>query len=350
MQATYKKYKLNFKLPAGTSRGVLNFRETYFLLIFDDNKFGIGECGLFKGLSADDTPDYEQQLQWLCDNIHRDTAYISSNLLAYPSILFGWEQAMLSLKSEQPMLLFPSCFTDGKSGIPINGLIWMGEKKYMLQQIKNKLDEGYRLLKLKVGALDFATECEILQHIRQQFAPDVLEIRLDANGAFTPKNSVEKLNQLADYQIHSIEQPLKAGQWEAMATLCKKTPIPIALDEELIGIYSSEEKKQLLQNIQPQHIILKPTLHGGLVGSKEWIDLAENHSIGWWITSALESNVGLNAIAQFTYQLGVKVPQGLGTGSLFDNNFKSPLVIINTQLQYLPTNNWNLNPIIDKII
>lgn len=350
MQATYQKYNLYFKIPAGTSRGTLYEKETYFLMITHQDHFGIGECAVFRGLSADDVPDYENRLQWLCEHITENDDIIYTYLQNYPSLLFGWEQAKLSLSQKHPFILFPSAFTQGEQSIPINGLIWMGQKDFMLTQIIQKLNEGYKVLKLKVGALDFAVECEILHYIRQQFSVQDLEIRLDANGAFLPALALEKLNTLAQYHIHSIEQPIQAGQWTTMADLCQKSPIPIALDEELMGIQYVEKKKELLQLIQPQYIILKPSLHGGILGCTTWINLAEQNSIKWWITSALESNIGLNAIAQFTFSQHTIMPQGLGTGGLFTNNFPSPLETKNAGLHYNPNVKWSLNPLINKII
>jgi len=343
MQAHFKKYILNFKQPGGTSRGVLHTKETYFLFIEDDGKTGIGECGLFKGLSVDDRPDYEEKLQWVCTNIQLGKEEILKQVSDLPSIQFGVEQAFLSLQSENPFELFPSAFTQGTDAIPINGLIWMGAPAFMKRQINEKLKTGFTTLKLKIGAIDFKAEMELLQSIRTEYSSQEIELRVDANGAFDPNNALEKLKRLSDFELHSIEQPIKAGQWHEMAELCSKTPLPIALDEELIGIFSSEEKERLINSIQPQYIILKPSLIGGFDGSSTWIEITNAHDVGWWITSALESNIGLNAIAQFTYSLGVNVPQGLGTGSLFTNNFDSPLMVEQGHLHYKPDLKWNVN-------
>lgn len=339
--ASYKKYILNFKNPSGTSRGILKTKETWFIILQQNDKIGIGETGLFRGLSCDDVPNYEEKLHWVCENIHLGLDVLLQELIKFPSIQFGLEQAFLSLKSQTTFELFPTKFTQGKEAININGLIWMGDKDFMKSQIKEKLATGFSCIKMKIGAIDFETELSLLKSIRKEFSANEIVLRVDANGAFSPKEALQKLEQLSKFDIHSIEQPIKQGQMEAMADLCSKTPVPIALDEELIGVFSSEERQQLLATIKPQYIILKPSLLGGFANSLEWITLAEQNNCGWWITSALESNVGLNAIAQFTYHLKNPMPQGLGTGSLFTNNFESPLEINNGKLQYNNTKNWN---------
>ncbi|MBW6481057.1 MAG: o-succinylbenzoate synthase, partial [Bacteroidales bacterium] len=247
---------------------------------------------------------------------------------------------LLDLQHESAGILFPSAFTRGEQGIPINGLIWMGSKQEMQSRIREKLDQGFRVLKLKVGALDFDEEITLLKNIRQQFKPSDLEIRLDANGAFSLEEAPGKLKQLSEYHIHSIEQPIKAGQWEAMGEICNTSLLPVALDEELIGISNPSIKEKLLDTIKPRYIILKPSLIGGLQKSKEWIDIAEEKNISWWATSALESNVGLNAIAQWVFTLKSKMVQGLGTGQVFGNNIESPLQLIGPELFYLQSKKW----------
>lgn len=339
-KATYKKYILKFKQPGGTSRGVLHTKETYFFKINQNSKVGIGECALFKGLSIDDRPDYEEKLQWLCNNIYLDKDYLLKELIEFPSIQFGLEQALLSLKSKDKFELFPSKFTQGKDRISINGLVWMGDKSFMQKQIKDKLATGFTTIKLKIGAIDFESELELLKSIRNEFTVNEIELRVDANGAFHPNDALEKIKRLSELDIHSIEQPIKSNQWEEMAKLCSKTTLPIALDEELIGIFKNSDKEKLIQTIQPQYIILKPSLIGGFQGTDNWINIAKNNNIAWWITSALESNIGLSAIAQYTYILQTKMPQGLGTGSLFTNNIDSPLKVENGSLQYLKNNIW----------
>ncbi|MEO8773642.1 MAG: o-succinylbenzoate synthase [Gelidibacter sp.] len=343
MTASYQKHILNFKQPSGTSRGVLKTKDTWFLIIESEGKKGIGECGMFKGLSIDDRPDFEAVLKWTCKNIFLGKEVLLSKLKEFPSIQFGVETAFLDLEYDVPFELFPSKFTQGQDQIPINGLIWMGTKTFMKEQIKSKLEEGFTCIKLKIGAIDFQTELDLLKSIRTHFSADDIELRVDANGAFSAADALEKLKRLSDYNLHSIEQPIKQGQVQAMAKLCQTTPIDIALDEELIGIFDVTDRYDLLQTIQPQYIILKPTLVGGFHGSNSWIQAAENSNIGYWITSALESNVGLNAIAQWTYTLENDRPQGLGTGGLFTNNFDSPLQVKNGTLQYNKKTHWNFN-------
>jgi len=247
------------------------------------------------------------------------------------------------LESTSPFELFPSEFTKGEKSIPINGLVWMGTKEFMKIQIKEKISSGFSCIKMKIGAIDFDTELELLTSIRKEFSSKDIELRVDANGAFTPKEALEKLKHLSALEIHSIEQPIKQGQFEEMALLCEQTPLPIALDEELIGVFSETKKEEILQIIQPQFIILKPSLIGGFQGSTEWIEKAIKYNVSWWITSALESNVGLNAIAQFTYTLQNKMPQGLGTGGLYANNFEAPLEIEKGNLHYNNLKKWNFN-------
>src|SRR5690606_23899298 len=303
MEATYKKYILEFKDPSGTSRGILTWKESWFLILRQDANIGIGECGILRGLSIDDVPGYEDKLKWTCANIYLGKEALWEALTDFPSIQFGLEQAFLSLNSPDPFLLFPSPFTDGDRMIPINGLVWMGNEKFMHQQIEKKLAQGFKCIKMKIGAIDFEKEIALLASIRMEYGEDEIELRVDANGAFPYSTALDKLNRLAPYAIHSIEQPIKAGQVLEMKDLCKRSPIPIALDEELIGIAQVTDKEELLQTINPQYIILKPSLIGGIKGSAQWISVAERLNIKWWITSALESNIGLNAIAQWTFTL-----------------------------------------------
>ena len=317
-------------------------KETWFLLLEENGKTGIGECGILRSLSVDDRPDYEEKLNWVCENIHLGKDQLLDELIHFPSIQFGVETAFLSLVSKTPFDLFPSEFTQGKKTMQINGLVWMGEEDFMKSQIEEKLAEGFTCIKLKIGAIDFKRELELLRFIRQNFTADQIEIRVDANGAFKPDDALEKMEQLAKFELHSIEQPIKANQVSRMRLLCENPPFPIALDEELIGVYDIESKQELLEKIKPQYIILKPSLVGGFSGTIEWISVAEKLNIGWWITSALESNVGLNAITQFTYTLKSSLPQGLGTGSLYTNNFDCPLEINRGQIQYNPSKRWNI--------
>ena len=358
LKATYKKYTLLFKQASVTSRGILTHKDSWFIIIWDDtdtNVIGIGECGLLKGLSIDDRPDYEEKIIEVCNNILNHQEYLDDRLKEFPSIHFGLEMALMDLGlvvnkvntvNKGKRMLFPSEFTLGKDAIEINGLVWMGEFDFMKLQIIEKIESGFTCIKLKIGAIDFDKELELIKSIRKEFSKSDIEIRVDANGAFLPEEAMEKLNCLAAYDLHSIEQPIKQSQWEKMKKLCEQTQLPIVLDEELIGIFGLEEKKELLEKIKPQYIILKPSLVGGFKASEEWIELAEKNKIGWWITSALESNIGLSAIAQWTYTLESKMPQGLGTGQLYTNNFGSPLKITKGKLYFDPSKNWDLNNLI----
>jgi len=325
MEARYFKHSLQFKRPSGTSRGILINKYSWFIEFTENDKKGVGECSLLSGLSYDDTPGFENQLALLCSAINQRTPL--PDLQQWPAIRMGYEMSLLDLAQDQPFELYPSDFSNGKDCIPINGLVWMGTFDYMSQQIKSLLEKGFDCIKLKIGAIHFEEELALLTQIRKEFDAKEVKLRVDANGAFAPGDALEKLKRLSDFDLHSIEQPIAANQWQAMRYLSEKSPLPIALDEELIGRFSEEECLTLLDVIQPAFIILKPSLLGGFRASSQWIQWAERQGIGWWVTSALESNVGLNAIAQWTYQQEYKGHQGLGTGSLFTNNFESPLVI-----------------------
>ncbi|SDX42809.1 o-succinylbenzoate synthase [Flavobacterium degerlachei] len=343
MKATYHKYILDFKRPSGTSRGVMTEKETWFIVLEKGGKYGIGECGILRGLSVDDRPDYEVKLQWTCENIHLGKDLLWDALIEFPSIQFGVEMAFQSLGSESPFLLFPSEFTEGVKSIQINGLVWMGEAAFMKQQIEEKLAQGFNCIKLKIGAIDFDKELQLLRYIREYFDPEQIEIRVDANGAFSSNEALIKISQLSEFKLHSIEQPIQKNHTDRMAELCKTTPLPIALDEELIGVFGLEEKEELLVKIKPQYIILKPSFIGGFRGTQEWIYLAEKYQIGWWVTSALESNIGLNAIAQWTFLQHNLMPQGLGTGALYTNNFECPLDVSEGQLWYKKGTDWKFS-------
>jgi o-succinylbenzoate synthase len=343
MKAVYHKYVLEFKSPSGTSRGVMMQKETWFLVLEENSSKGIGECGILRGLSIDDRPDYEEKLAWVCQNIHLGKEKLWDAMLEFPSIQFGIEMAFVSLASKNPFELFPSEFTHGNKTISINGLVWMGDEAFMKTQIQQKLEEGFKCIKLKIGAIDFEKEIALLKFVRDNFDAETIEIRVDANGAFHSNEAQEKLQQLSKFKIHSIEQPIAAKQVAQMHYLCENSPIPIALDEELIGVFNREDKEELIKNILPQYIILKPSLIGGFQGTQEWIDIARKYNVGWWITSALESNVGLNAIAQWTYLQKNNLPQGLGTGGLFTNNFQCPLEVSKGTLSYNPKLDWNFS-------
>lgn len=343
MKLNWRKYTLQFKNASGTSRGVLKTKDSYFLEISHSDKTGIGECGLLRGLSVDDRDDYEDRLDQLSKDI-QNSSYeeLYGSLIEFPSIQSGLEMAILDLNSENH-ILFPSDFTSAKSLQPINGLIWMGDESFMKDQLKKRLSEGFNVLKMKIGAIDLEEEFTILESIRKQYTLEELEIRVDANGAFSPKEAKEVLESLSKLDIHSIEQPIKKGQWQEMAELCQHTKVPIALDEELIGVFSIQEKEDLLHTIKPQYIILKPSFIGGFKGSEEWIDLANKQNCGWWVTSALESNIGLSAIAQWNYTLNNPLPSGLGTGSLYTNNIESPLFVEKGSIGYNSQKKWEIN-------
>lgn len=356
LQASCSKYMLNFKEPGGTSRGILTRKETWFLRISDTEnpgKYGIGECAVFRGLSADDRPGYEEKLQEVCKNINtllppaskekRSTEITSGALQEWSSVRFGLETAIADLQNGGKRIPFPSVFSEGKADIEINGLIWMGDKETMQQRILEKLKAGFHCIKLKIGAIDFGAELSLLKTIRTKFGPEDIELRVDANGAFQPGEALKKLDQLSRFGIHSVEQPIRQGQWECMAGLCRNTPVPVALDEELIGVNDVCRKKEILASIKPQYIILKPALCGGFKGAEEWIGLAKEQQTGWWVTSALESNIGLNAIAQWAYTLHNPMPQGLGTGQLYTNNIISPLTLKGSALRYEPEQEWELS-------
>ena len=324
---------LHFKQPAGTSRGVYTTRRVWYLHLTSDSqpgREGIGECAPLPNLSCDDLPHYEQLLSSLCQEAAQ-SGIDYERLRPYPSILFGLETAFRHFERGTASL-WDTPFSRGEQGIPINGLIWMGSYTHMLAQIEAKMQAGFRCIKLKIGAINFEEELSLLKMIRRHFSAKEIELRVDANGAFSPAEALEKLKRLSELDLHSIEQPIRAGQWDSMARLSQLSPLPIALDEELIGVHSTSRKKELLETIHPQYIILKPSLHGGLRGSQEWIAAASQLGIGWWITSALESNIGLNAIAQWCATLHNPLPQGLGTGALFTDNIPMPLEVRGDEL------------------
>ena len=317
---------LHFKQPAGTSRGVYTERKIWLVKMTDRDAVGIGECAPLPKLSCDDIPHYAEVLRRFCDEVERSGQLDTEALRDYPSMLFGLETAMLSFAKTQ----HSTPFSKGEVGIPINGLVWMGTYEEMNERIEQKLAQGFHCIKLKIGAIDFDAELELIKKIRERFSHQEVELRVDANGAFPFDEALYKLELLSQYALHSIEQPIKAGQWANMAELCRESPLSIALDEELIGVNDPDQKRQMLNIIRPRYIILKPSLHGGMMGVREWIDIANDMDIGSWITSALESNIGLNAIAQFcadVYGDNIPMPQGLGTGQLFTDNIPMPLEI-----------------------
>lgn len=330
LQTKIHKHTLIFKQASGTSRGVLHTKNSWIIELFDDTNpsvIGKGEASIIENLSPDWNADYENQLQKVCHNVNIHVANNFSDLHLFPSIRFALESALMDLKNGGKEIYFPSDFTQGKSSILINGLVWMGSKDFMEQQIHEKIESGYSCLKLKIGAINFQDELDLIKSIRTKFSKNEIELRVDANGAFLVHDVLHKLDQLSKFDLHSIEQPIRQGQIEFMQKLCASTPLPIALDEELIGVNTPDKKSELLSFIKPQYIILKPSLVGGFQSSDEWISLAEKNKINWWITSALESNIGLNAIAQYTFTKNNSMPQGLGTGQLYTNNFPSGLTI-----------------------
>lgn len=330
---------LQFKQPAGTSRGVYTERKVYYLrLTSRDFPFreGFGECAFLPDLSCDAIPDYESRLAELCQKARNgwmsDTAIWWKDWRDYPSMIMGMQTALWHFRSGS-FQFFDTPFSRGEVGIPINGLIWMGSFDEMRMRADEKLKQGFRCIKLKIGAIGWDEELELLRYLRR-YGPKDLELRVDANGAFHPDEALERMEELAQFNLHSIEQPIRAGQWKAMRELCDNAPFAIALDEELIGVNNPEEKCALLEEIQPAYIVLKPSLHGGFAGADEWIRLAKERGIEWWATSALESNIGLNAIAQWCATKRLYMPQGLGTGGLFTNNWDAPLQLEGDQMWY----------------
>lgn len=324
---------LHFKQPAGTSRGVYTERRIWLVTISDGERIGVGECAPLPNLSCDDIPNYTEVLRRFCDEVERTGELDTEALRDYPSMLFGLETALMDVRCKMEdvrSLLFDNAFSRGEVGIPINGLVWMGSFEEMRERIEQKLAQGFHCVKLKIGAIDFDAELELIKKIRERFSLHEVELRVDANGAFPFEEALYKMELLSQYALHSIEQPIKAKQWANMAELCRESPLPIALDEELIGVNDPDQKRQMLNIIRPRYIILKPSLHGGMMGVREWIDIANDMGIGSWITSALESNIGLNAIAQLAadiYGPHIRMPQGLGTGQLFTDNIPMPLEI-----------------------
>lgn len=326
--ARFEPHTLLFRKPGGTSRGVLTEKKLWLIHLSDGKTEGVGECSVIPGLTPEYSSDaqYEACITELCSN---PQLFLGNPdlLLNEPSIRFGWETALKDLETGGKAILFDNAFSRGVQAIPINGLIWMGTPEFMQEQIDQKLNDGYTCIKMKVGAIDFDTELDLLKKIRKRYSASEIILRVDANGAFSPADARKKLAGLAKLQVHSIEQPIKAGNRKEMRSLCREEIIPIALDEELIGVNEGLEKATLIDEITPQFIILKPGLHGGISGTQEWIKLAENRKTAWWMTSALESNIGLNAIAQLAGNYSNPLHQGLGTGALYTTNFPTRLFI-----------------------
>lgn len=337
MRITLHTRTLHFKQPAKTSRGQYTSRISRYVVVESGGVRGVGECATLPDLSCDERPDYVLLLRQFCDVIERTGRIPYEALRPYPSMLFGIETAFAQLAAGGSTALFDTPFARGEVGIPTNGLVWMGSYDQMLARMQEKLDLGFRCIKLKIGAIDFDKELELLRIIRSAFPKDKVELRVDANGAFAPNEAMVRLERLARYDLHSIEQPIRQHQWADMARLCQESPIAIALDEELIGVNIPSEKERLLDTIHPQYVVLKPSLHGGMMGCEEWVSMAKIRGIGSWMTSALESNVGLNAIAHLaarTYGTDDIMPQGLGTGQLFTDNIDMPIALRGERMYY----------------
>ena len=336
MEFSWIRHQLQFKIPGGTSRGVLRYKDSWLIQISKDDQYGIGECSIIEGLSPESPQIVQNILEEIPQYLKMGKEFLLHRYAKAPALQFAIEMAFSGLNSHHPLLHFDTQFTHHQQTIPINGLIWMGNVDTMMTQLEEKINLGFSCIKIKVGAIDFESECNFLAHIRKRFHSSDLTLRLDANGAFQPEDAIQKLSRLSEYNIHSIEQPIAPGQWKEMATLGKTSPIPIALDEELIGISSKQEKVNLIQEIKPQYIIIKPSLVGGWQGSDQWVSIAEKHAVDWWATSALESNIGLNAIAQWVSTKQINRPQGLGTGSVFTNNIETPLYISGQNMGFDP--------------
>jgi len=342
LQAEYCSYRLDLRFEARTSRTSMHHKDTYFIKIFDDAEpevYGIGECALFRGLSADDCSDYELRLAGVCRDI---VSLTDPEDIGMSSIAFGVETAMQDLRNGGRRLIYPGAWADGRSEIVINGLVWMGSAEQMMSRLSQKLEDGFRCVKIKIGGIDFEKELQLLDYVRSAWPADKVELRLDANGAFSPRDALRRLDRLARYDIHSIEQPVMPGQLQAMHDICRESPIPVALDEELIGTRRYDGQARLLDAVMPQYLILKPSLCGGFQASNRWIALARQREIGWWATSAMESDIGLNAIAQWVSGFDPQLPQGLGTGALYENNIASPVNLVGDRLVYSQKDCWRL--------
>ena len=349
LNANVQKHTFHFNTPGGTSRGVLHTKDSWFIKIWDTNQpdiVGIGECSILPKLSIDDKPEIDDKLKEVAQNINEYVKNYQTSLSDWPAVRFAIEMALLDLQNGgRKQLFLSSNFYTSEQPILINGLIWMGDIPTMKERLAQKIEGGFKCIKIKVGSINFDDEVKFIQEIRKEYSHNEIELRLDANGAFKPEEALEKLKVLSEFNIHSIEQPIKAGQWEEMKRICAESPIAIALDEELIGVNTLEKKRELLTEINPQYLILKPSLLGGFKASDEWIDLAAEKSINWWATSALEGNIGLNAIAQWVSTKNNNLPQGLGTGQVFSNNIESPLQVINGFLVYSKSKNWGELPV-----
>lgn len=348
LKARFVKHRLQFRQASGTSRGILNYKDSWFLIVHksvNPDCVGIGECSLISGLSHDPLIEFETELAQLCQNINQSQKWIEERGYLFPAIRFGLETAISDLENGGKRIFGETHFVLGKSGLPTHGLIWMGETEFIQSQIRQKIEDGFSCIKMKIGAMDFEKELDIMRWIRSEWKDHNVEIRLDANGAFRPADALEKLKRLSAFGIHSVEQPINAGQIEVLAQICAESPVPIALDEELIG-KKTDEIETLVKSIKPTYLILKPSLLGGLEVTTVIMKMASKYGIEWILNSSLESNIGLNILAQFAAKQGNPLIQGLGTGQLFSNNFDSPLVVRKAQLFYNPAKSWQLNPVL----
>ena len=356
LRARWIEHTLQPRFELGTSKGPINARIVWSLIAWDIERpeiKGIGEAALFPGHSKEFPADVKTKLIELCAETRDWSRRLTTDLVEVPSVRFAVEQCLRDLEVSGTKQLFPSPFTLGQKGIPINGLVWMGDKATMKQRIREQIEKGFTTVKMKIGASSIhrngiEDELELLRSVRSEFGAGDISLRVDANGAFNSRNAMDVLERLAALDIHSIEQPVAPGLYEVIAELCERSPVPIALDEDLIGLNTTDAKNDLLDHVKPKFIVIKPSLVGGWEATRQWIALAESRGIGWWITSALESSIGLNAIAQFTATLGVRMAQGLGTGSVYANNTPSPLFAEAGLLHYRPEVAWDLSSLEDR--
>ncbi len=348
--ASYTQYTLRFKKPAGTSRGVLRTKTVYFLRLADrrhPDRIAVGECAPWPGLSLDDRPDFEAQLAAVCRRLNRGVPPAELDLSAFPALAFGLEMALRDRQGGSVRRLFDTPFTRGETSLPIHGLIWMGSRQAMAQQVEEKIAQGFSCLKMKIGALPFAEEVALLTEIRRRYPADRIALRLDANGAFSPRDALARLTELAPLHIEAVEQPIRPGQWPALAELCARSPIPIALDEELIGLQTDEGRRRLLDAVRPQFLVLKPMLLGGFAAAERWMALAAERGIGWWVNSALESNIGLNALAQWVSTHPSERVQALGSGQLYANNIPAPIRLAGNGLVMDTRRRWDVTALVE---
>jgi o-succinylbenzoate synthase len=346
IRAVWKELTLTPKFELGTSKGPITARTAWYLIAWHEERpevKGIGEAALFPGHSKEFPADVRTKLLELCVDTSNWHQRLNDDLVEVPSVRFAVEQCLKDLEASGSKMLFPSDFTIGRKGIPINGLVWMGDKSTMRKRIREQIDKGFTTVKTKIGAIGIDDELHLLKDIREEFSADAITLRVDANGAFNARNAMDVLQRLAELEVHSIEQPVPPGLYEVMAELCERSPIPIALDEDLIGANTRDSKIDLLDNVAPRYIVIKPSLVGGWSAAQEWITLADQRGIGWWITSALESSIGLNAIAQWTATLNVRMAQGLGTGNVYTDNIPSPLLAERGELHYRPEEEWDVS-------